>query len=459
MTGGALVGLDVGSTMVKAAVFDSSGRLITWASRSVPVIQLQPSWMERDVEATWRAAAAVLRAVASRVRKVTAVGITGCGNGAVLVGFRGNVLRHGILSGDTRAADLVAIRRRSSYERPFPGQTACLVRWLEAHEPAVLKRATALLFWKDFIRLRLTDKICTDYTDAGASGLFDFKNLKWRASHSFLPPVQGSSAAAGVITATASERVGIPAGTPVFTGVIDCEAAALGSGVFDEGDLSVVAGTWSINQSYSRKPLKTVDLFLCNLSAHFGRWLLLEGGPGSSANFEWAVRTLQGRPDLGRALRLAASTRRSNLLFVPGVASGRGIFAGLDQSHCAGDLLRAVMEGVVYSHRVQIEKLAIASSSFKRVRFAGGASRSTLWCQLFADGLGLPVEVPRGAELGALGAALCAGVGVGRWSSLHEAQRATVRILRTFMPAADAREPTVRAYRRFKEISLNLSSS
>lgn len=117
------------------------------------------------------------------------------------------------------------------------------------------------------------------------------------------------------------------------------------------------------------------------------------------------------------------------------------------------------MEGVVYSHRVQIEKLAIASSSFKRVRFAGGASRSTLWCQLFADGLGLPVEVPRGAELGALGAALCAGVGVGRWSSLHEAQRATVRILRTFMPAADAREPTVRAYRRFKEISLNLSSS
>jgi L-xylulokinase len=330
------------------------------------------------------------------------------------------------------------------------------MRWLEAHEPEVIERTTSLLFWKDFIRLRLTDEICTDFTDAGASGLLNLEKQCWRKLRAFLPPLRGSTVIAGEITAKASALVGIPAGTPVFAGAIDCEAAALGSGISDEGDLSIVAGTWSINQTYRRKPLRTGNLFLCNLSAQFGRWLLLEAEPGSAANFDWAVRILLGRPDYVRAIRMAKGARRSNLLFVPGVENGQGTFSRLDASHSEGDLLRAVMEGVVYSHRIQIEKLTAASSVFTRVRFAGGPSRSGLWCQLFADGLNLPVEVPRGTELGALGAALCAGVGVGQWSSLPDAQRAAVRVSRTFMPAAGAREQMIRGFRRFKELGAHL---
>jgi L-xylulokinase len=153
---------------------------------------------------------------------------------------------------------------------------------------------------------------------------------------------------------------------------------------------------------------------------------------------------------------MAAGGRAGGLTFVPGVSIGKGAFAGLDATHHASDLLRAVMEGVVYGHRVQIEALTASGLAFTRIRFAGGASKSPLWCQLYADGLGLPLEVPEGEELGALGAALCAGVGMGRWRSLAQAQRETVRVARSFSPAARGLESMELGYGRFRDAKSKL---
>jgi L-xylulokinase len=458
MNGGALVGLDIGSTVVKAAAFDAAGRLTAGASRTVPVLRPRPSWIERDSEETWAAACAVLRSVAARGGRVAAVGVTGCGNGAVLVGRGGRAVRRGILSGDTRALAMLGGGRGPGHARAFAGQTAVLLDWLAAHEPKALGRAAAILFWKDYIRLRLTGETCTDFTDAGASGMMDSRKMAWLKPGRILPPLRSSTDPAGVITPAAAGWTGLRAGTPVYTGAFDCEAAALGSGISRQGDLSVVAGTWAINQTFSRKPLRTGRVLLCNPSAQPGRWLLLEGGPGSAANFEWAVHTFLGRPDLGRALRMAAAGNAGGLVFVPGVATGRGSFAGLDSRHDPADLLRAVMEGVVHGHRLQVEALTSAGLRFKRIRFAGGASRSPLWCQLYSDGLGLPLEVPEGEELGALGAALCAGVGLGRWRSLPLAQRETVRVARTYSPTARGRASMDLGYASFRDVRSKLET-
>ena len=459
MNRGAIVGLDIGSTVVKAAAFDSTGRLTACASRPVPVLRPRPSWTERDPEETWEAAAAVLRSVAARAGKVAAVGLTGCGNGAVLVGRGGRAVRRGILSGDTRALGMVDDGDETGHGRGFAGQTAVLLRWLEANEPRVIARATTLLFWKDFVRLRLTGEICTDYTDAGASGLLDFERRSWMGGRGLMPPLRASTDGAGAITPAASKWVGLPAGTPVYVGAFDCEATALGSGISKEGDLSVVAGTWAINQTFSKKPSRAGALLLCNVSAQHGRWLLLEGGPGSAVNFEWATRTLLGRGGLERALRMAAEGQVGQITFIPGIFSGKGAFTGLEATHGPADLLRAVMEGVVFGHRLQIEALRAAGLRFKRIRFAGGASRSRLWCQLFADGLGLPLEVPEGEELGALGAALCAGVGVGLWRTLPHAQREAVRIARSFSPYANERASMDVRFQRFKNIRSQIQPS
>jgi L-xylulokinase len=446
------VGLDLGSTVAKAAVFDRHGRAVAVASRRMAVQSPRPGWVERDAVESWRACATVLRRVAAgRAGKIAAISITGCGNGAVFLDEGNEPVRAGILSSDTRAVEFVGRDRRRTRQTGYPGQTASLLRWLRVCEPRTARRLRRILFWKDFIRLQITGVACTDFTDAGASGLLDVKTRRWLTADPVLPSLRESLASAGVVQPAAARATGLRPGTPVFTGCIDCEAGALGSGVRAAGEFSLIAGTWSINQTFMRRLPAKAGLFLCNPSVDPCRWLWLEGSPTSAVNFDWAVRLLLGRDDFVRASQLAEQAQAEDLLFLPHVPTGRGVFLGLRASHSRGDLLRAVMTGVAFAHRVHVERLKAAGAAGTRFRLAGGATQSALWCQIFADVLGRPVEVPRGVEIGALGAALCAGVGVGAWSSLSAAQRDLVGVARVFRPRHSAQTALARRYARFLE--------
>ena len=444
-----LLGLDIGSTLIKAALFDARGRAIAVASRAVPVQRPQPGWVERDAGATWRAVAAVAKHCADgKARQISAIGITGCGNGAVFLDRRLQPLRSGILSSDTRAEAFMLAGARPAGQQPYAGQLPWLLRWLRAHEPATARRLAHTVFWKDFIRARLTGVVASDFTDAGAAGLLDYPSQRMLQGDSSLPPLQTSLAAAGEITRSAAALTGLVAGTPVFTGCIDCEAAAIGSGVHAVGHVSIVAGTWSINQAYADHPPRRNRHFLVNPSVEPGRWLIVEGSPNSAANFEWVLRLFG--TDAATASRTASRSPATDLLFLPHVPAGRGAFVGLGPEHGRADLFRAVMEGVVFAHRDHVEKLATSLGRIRRVTLCGGAARSPFWCQLFADGLGCPVDVPRGEQLGALGAALCAGVGAGRWSSLVSAQRALVPRVRAYSPDPKRHASLDRAYTRYR---------
>ena len=426
-----LLGVDVGSTVIKAVVFDRRGRTLAVATRRVPVRRPQAGWVERDALATWRAAAAVMRQGAAG-RAITAAGLTGCGNGAVFVDADLKPLRPGILSSDRRAAKWV---RPAPWSRQtaYAGQAGSLLRWFRAVEPVAARDLAHVLLWKDFVRARLTGVVATDPTDAGAAGWMDVATRKLRANDPAISPVRESLAAAGAVTAGAAGLTGLPAGTPVFTGCIDCEAAAIGSGLGHAGGLSLVAGTWSINQTFVDRLPRRRGHFLVNPSAEPGRWLVLEGSPASAANLDWAGR-ICGGGNVASVLRRAERAPRTRLLFVPRVPTGEGEFHGLDSAQGRGELLRAVVEGIVFAHRAHFEKLLGRGIAPRCVRLSGGMARSAFAAQLFADVLGCTVEVPAGEEIGALGAALCAGVGAGLWPSLRAAQRATVRVGRTFRP-------------------------
>jgi L-xylulokinase len=243
---------------------------------------------------------------------------------------------------------------------------------------------------------------------------------------------------------------GLRAGTAVFVGCIDCEAEAIGGGVNRPGDVSVVAGTWSINQTYVAKPPRRRRHFLVNPAAQPGMWLVLEGSPCSAANFDWVVRTVGDGLTPTRAVIEAASAGRSGLLFIPHVPTGAGAFVRLSSAHQRGHLIRAVMEGVVFAHRAHLEKLQASIGRIKRVTLSGGAAASRFWCQLFADGLGCKVEVPRGDQLGALGAAICAGVGAGLWPDIPAAQKAMVPGKRVFSPNLNQHAALRRDYARYR---------
>jgi len=362
------------------------------------------------------------------------VGLTGCGNGAVFLDRRSRPLGAGILSSDTRADPHMGRASPETGQQSYAGQLPALLAWLRAVEPARARRLAHALFWKDFVRAKLTDVVASDYTDAGAAGLLAFPDRRLRRPDPTIPDLNESLTQAGEITRRAASATGLRTGTAVFTGCIDCEAAAIGSGVYAPGEVSVVAGTWSINQSYVSVPPLGAGHFLVNPSVERGRWLVLEGSPTSAANFEWAVRTWGGASGAAGAARLAARARRSNLLFVPRVPTGDGTFHGLGPADAWPELLHAVMAGVVHGHREHIDALAVTIGKVRRVTLVGGATRSPFWCQLFADGLGCEVAVPRGEQIGALGAAIVAGVGAGWWPSIPEAQEAMVPPCRRFSP-------------------------
>jgi len=449
-----LLGLDVGSTVIKAVVFDRRGRVLASASRSVPLRRPQRGWVERDAEATWRAAGGAVREVAAG-RGIAAVGVTGCGNGAVFVDAQLRALRPGILSSDGRAARWIRAEHADG-QTAYAGQAGPLLRWFRAKQPAEARRLRHVLLWKDFVRSRLTGVVATEPTDAGAAGWLVPGSRALRTGDPVLPPIRESLASAGGVTAAAERRTGLRIGTPVFMGCIDCEATALGSGVDAVADLSLVAGTWSISQRFvPRRPLRS-DLFLVNPSVQPGRWLALEGSPSSAANLDW-VAGLLGFDGVADALRRAASVARSGLLFVPRVPTGHGAFAGLDAVHGRGDLVRAVVEGVAFAHRVHVERLLGGSGAPRRVCLTGGMARSALVAQVFADVLGCRVEVPAVGEAGALGAALCAGVGLGIWPTLREAQRATVRMAARFRPDPRRRAELQRDFLRFRAVAALLT--
>lgn len=452
-----LLGLDVGSTIVKATVFDLRGRVVATAGEPAAGRHPRPGWVERDPDRTWRTATAVLKRVADgRAADIAAIGVTGCGNGAVFLDHRKRPILPGILSTDTRAARWAEKVRAAAWQKSYPGQLPMLLRWLRGTKSSPSKRMVHALFWKDYVRFRLTDKLATDYTDAGAAGLLDFPNCELRKPEPSLPLVHSSLARAGAVTRSAASLTNLAIGTPVYVGCIDCEAAAIGSGVRRSGDVSVVAGTWSINQRYTRTPPQGTRHFLVNVSAIPNRWLVLEASARSAGNFDWARKVLGG--DLTKATQEAAHARHSELLFLPGVPASAGAFVGLGPSHERGDLFRAVMEGVVFAHRSHLDSLARSLGPTKRLCLTGGASTNRFWCQLFADGFGCAVHVPRCTEVGTLGAAICAGVGAGYFTSVPAAQKSMISGYRIYQPRPVHHAALTRSYRRYLRLSQRMSN-
>lgn len=464
---GYLLGLDAGHTLIKAAVFDLRGRPIGGGARPVAVSCPHPHWQERDLDATWRAvAAAVSDALADAglpATAVQAVGLAGHGDGLYLVDAQSRPVRPGILATDSRAASYregwtsgMAAERllELTGQVPEPYAPACLLSWLCDHEPDSLRRAAYVLFCKDWIRLRLTDVVATDPTDA-AAGLCEVQTRRWSGEaleiygltelDRLLPPIRPSAEVIGSITAAAAEQTGLAVGTPVITGCHDVHSAALGIGALSDGALSSVLGTFNINQIATRVP-HTSSAWQTRCSVIGDLYLSMATSPGGAAAADW-VRGITGATQepvstaVGRAL--ARPVDNGDPMFLPFVHGSRldpavdGAFLGLGGWQDRDDLLRAALEGVAYEHRQQLTALApLDQPRSGRVRLTGGGSRSTEWSQLLADVTGLRIEVTDTHEAGARGAAMLAGVGVGLLSDPIDAAHRWVQVIRVHHPRA-----------------------
>ena len=446
-----LVGLDVGTTGVKAIAISPDGRVLASASEEYPLSTPRPGWAEQDPEDWWRAAEACLQRLPEGP-----VGLSGQMHGLVVLDAEDRVLRPAILWNDQRTgAECAEIEARVGLDRlieltgnrALTGFTAPKLLWLRRHEPDTYARIRHVLLPKDYVRLRLTGERAIDAPDASGTLLFDVAGRRWsnevcdalEVPLEWLPTVYESTEIAG-------------AG--------DQAAAALGVGIASPGPVSVVLGTsgvvFAVLPSYAPDPRARVHVF-CH--AVPGMWHAMGVILSAAGSLAWLRRTVGAdyRVLDAEAARWAPGTE--GLLFAPYLAGertphadpgARGAFTGLSLRHDRGALARATLEGVAYGLRDSLELLRELGVRPEVGRASGGGATSDLWLRIVASVLGLPLERTESEEGSAFGAALLAGVRSGVFQDAADAVARCVRVRDRVEPDPDWSAAYERGYDRYR---------
>lgn len=486
-----LLGIDNGLTVTKAVMFDADGTVLSVARRRVPQSIPAPRFVERDMDGLWRATAEAIAEAISRSGRtasdIAAVAATAHGDGLYLLDEDNRPLGPGILSLDSRAGDIIADWEKDGTaekalaltgQRPHLSAPSALLGWIRRYQPERYARIGTVLGCKDWLTFCLTGHVGTDRTEASASFTDVTTQDYSRAAAELyglerifdrLAPSAHSAAVIGHVDDDAARATGLAGGTPVAAGLHDVTASALGIGAHVSGVMGVVAGTYSINEIVSDKPL-TDPRWFCRNAIAPGQWNAMSISPASAANYDWFLDTLcqsehdraaAGGPPIHEALAgeiEAAIARPSSVLFHPylfgsphGGASS-GSFLGLHGWHNRGDMLKAVLEGIAFNHREHVDALE-DGFPYEQVRLTGGISRNPAFAQMFADILNHPVTVTATEEAAAWGAALCAGAAVGLYNSPTDDPRDLDAISRTFRPDAARAAAYDRRFAVYRDIS------
>lgn len=443
---GGYLGVDVGTSSVKAGVVGDDGRPVAVASRPVNLTLPQEGYVEQDMGAVWTAVVEVVRSVLTRVSdvEIRACAVTGQGDGAWFLDERLEPVGRAATWMDGRSAEIVRRWRRGgqaaeieavTWGGVFPGALPPLAAWWQQERPRDFERARWHLNAKDWVGLRLTGELATDPTEAARvampmarwpHGPFEFdaallERLGLDALAEKLPPILRSGETRGRVTPAASEETGLPVGTPVAVGVIDGVAVAMGMGATEPGDgFGIVGTTASYGCVGTEPPARgpTVGLWLPN-GVRPGYHCALAPASGAPA-LDWVRRLLGTRLTFEELETLARSSPPGarGVRFLPHLSPGgerapfaepgmRGALLGLSFGSSAEDIARAAYEGMAFVMAECLRQLAPVTS----VALGGGGARSDVLAQTIADVLGVRVDVVEDSEVGVLGAAsLAAGL-------------------------------------------------
>jgi len=485
-----LLGIDNGGTFSKAAIFDETGRQIAVASEQTDVIIRSGGWRERDMEELWqanvRAISRVLRLSGLRSEQIVGISFSGHGKGIYAVDENGRPVGMGILSTDTRAwqypqkweKDGTASKvYRRTCQRILSCQPPALLAWMKDHMPDEYRRIRYVFSVKDYLRFRMTGEAYGEYSDFSGANLIDFESKNYARSllelfglpeiFDKLPPLRFSTDICGRVTKETASLTGLSEGTIVAAGMFDVNACGIASGLIDETHLCMIAGTWSINEFLSRQPIRDKSVSLNSFFCIPGYYLVEESSPTSAGNMEWFLRRVMQEEretaskkqrsiyDLANEWAASIHPEDSDLLYLPFLNGSpdnpraRGSFIGLTMEHTKRHMLRAVYEGIVFCHVMHVKRLLRNCPMPECIQLSGGAANSPVWVQMFADALQLPVETVAGKELGALGAAMAAGICSGIYRDYAEAVQACVHFTGITMPQPACKEIYARQYRNF----------
>ncbi len=457
-----LLGLDLGTSSLRAAVVDDRGRILGLGQREYPIISQQPTWAEQDTEEWWLAAreatAAALRAASVSPSDIRAIGLSGQMHGTVLVGHDLQPLAPAVIWADGRSAtEADAVNRalgpgrlaEISGNRVSTGFMAATLAWMHTHQPDLLDAARYALLPKDYLRLRMTGVPASEPSDAAATLLFDNSARAWSAplaeaagvDRVLLPDIMASTAVAGELTAEAASALGLRAGTPVVAGAGDQAAQAVGNGVLlpDTASSTIGTGGQLLQPLSAFRPDPDLRVH-CFCHALPDTWFLMAATLSAGLSLRWWRDLLgvsgAGAYDILSREAAAAGPGAGGLLFLPYLLGertpymdpeARGSFVGLSLEHGRGHLARAIMEGVAFSLRDGLEILRGLTAAPTVLVASGGAAKSPLWVQIQTDVFGFPITTVEGEERAVVGAAMLAGISSGLYADFDQAREACVR--------------------------------
>ena len=473
--GDALVGLDIGTTGVKAVAVSPNGELLGRVEESYPLSTPRPGWSEQDPETWWRATQAALERL--EVDEIEGLGLSGQMHGLVLLDRNQEVLRPAILWNDQRTGrQCEEIEERLGRERlirltgnrALTGFTAPKLLWVREHESDVYGRIAHVLLPKDYVRLKLTGELATDVTDASGTLLFDVGGRRWSEEVSSALEVDPGWLPLALESPEVSGRT--ESGVPVAAGAGDQAAGALGVGVVEPGLLAIALGTSGV--VFAALPgFETDDEARLHVFCHAppGSWHAM----GVTLSAAGSLRWLRDAFDSGAGYDDLMSDAEGwppgaeGITFLPYLAGertphanpdARAAFAGLSLRHDRGALVRAVLEGVAYALRDSFDLLGAVGAGAERARTSGGGARGDLWLAIIASVLGISLERTTVEEGAAYGAALLGGVAGGTFADVAEGVEACVSVSRTVEPNQSWRAAYDEGYETFRALYPALES-
>lgn len=469
-----LLGIDVGTTGCKAAVFSEAGRLIATAYEEYDIQRSQPGWAELDSQRVWEQVKRTIRKAVSEAKSdpVRALAVSSLGEAAVPVTRDLQVLGPSILNFDVRGAEYVeSLHNALDDERLYRinGNTfgnhygLTKLKWIKEHQPELYQRADLFLLWESFVTFMLGAEPVVDYTLANRTLLFDLDRGDWSAQllawagldRAKLPATAPSGTVIGTVSGRVADELGLPAKVAIVTGAHDQCANALGCGVIQPGRAAYGLGTYiCVTPVFEQRPEPGLMIQRGLNTEHHaapGRYVSFIYNQGGSI-LKWYRDTFasveryqaqQAGRDIYADLIAEMPRGPSSVIALPQwstmgppqfISDSCGVLAGLRLETTRGDILKGILEGVMFDLRECLESLPATGIEVTDFRAVGGGSKSDAWLQICADIMGRPVVRPKITEAGVLGAAIIAGNGSGLFASMEAGAETMVQLDRTFVP-------------------------
>lgn len=495
-----MIGLDIGTTGCKAIVFSEDWQIIGQGKREYSILTPQALWAEQDAELVWNLA---VESLAEAIKKSKtdpprAMALSVQGEAVIPVDKQGLPLRNAILGMDTRTMEENAWLAETFGAEALFNKTGMPIHtmntltkllWLKKHEPAIWERSHQFLLYEDYFLRRLTGKASISHCLASRTQMYDLQNGCWAAEIldkceidagrlSELAPAAGG--VVGSLEKDIAAQIGVDKDIMVVSGGHDQACAALGSGVIKPGLAMVSTGTAEVVEVAMSSPVLSERLRRGNISVYrhvvSGLYLSMTLNHSGGLLLRWFRDTLgkdklleaqQSDKDAYDLMLADAKQGPTGLMVLPHFSgsgtptldtTSKGAFLGMTFATTQADMAKAILEGLTFELRVNLDLLRESGIKIDELHAVGGGANSDIWLQLKADICQIPLRVLRVTEAACLGAAVLASVGAGDYDCIHSALQEAVVLDRTITPASRNSEIYNRRYELYLELYPKLIS-